>query len=46
MIDISGLLDDSEDQYLTWDADCCKGTFINFEGKLVPLDDNLPDGVL
>jgi len=46
MIDISDLLDDSDSQALTWDADCCSGTFINFEGKLIPLDDNLPIGVL
>ncbi len=46
MIDISDLLDDSDSQSLTWDADCCSGTFINFEGKLIPLDDDLPEGVL
>jgi len=46
MIDISDLLDDSDSQVLTWDADLVSDMFINFEGKIVALDDNLPVGVM
>lgn len=49
MIDISELLDDIEVDNFSFHAPgerVCEGMFINFEGRMVLLDDNLPEGIL
>ena len=47
MIDITELLDDGDDFSFHAPGDrVCEGMFLNFEGRMVPLDDNLPEGIL
>jgi hypothetical protein len=46
MIDISELLDDADDFKIHWGEGLAGELFINFEGKLIALDDSLPEGVL
>lgn len=49
MVDITDLIDDIEVDNFSFHAPgerVCEGMFINFEGRLVPLDDNLPIGIL